>query len=227
MGHAVLPSLFKSMRNPSKYSIVVSTTFISTVIAYIAISVVGFLAFGDETSGNILENFESTATMTILIVIFTAAAVVTKFVLAGYPISEGLIALTSRYIFYAASANAERSNNITISHRVEYNLGNIEDEESLSNFTPRNEVWIGVIIRTLVPIISALLANMLPQFIELLSIIGAVFGSLISIIIPLLSHLKINSDSISLVKRTAIWFIICSEICVSLISIKYSKFGSN
>ena len=89
MGHAVLPSLVKNMRHPSKYALVVESIFAITVVAYVAIAAVGYVAFGPNTLGNITENLLQNSKLIVLVLISTLITVSAKFTLAAYPLIEG------------------------------------------------------------------------------------------------------------------------------------------
>jgi amino acid permease len=249
MGHGVLPSVFKGMRHPSSYPTVIFVTFLFTIIAYSLIASVGYLAFGLKVEGNIIDNFPTNSDLTVCVALLTVITVITKYVLAAFPVCEGLLdfisnkairkSMTMRNIndfndsqsersVFSPEPNIYRSNSLTAAHRADYNIGVIGSYPSEEFVDPDNvyfsncDCLTGIAIRTIVPCFAMALAFYLPNFIDLLSVIGAIFGSLISLVIPCLSYLEIFKDEIRSFERCCLYMIILMGVVLGFaVSLKH------
>lgn len=240
MGHGVLPSVYRGMKHPSSYESVTCSIFIFVTITYLFFSSLGYFTYGGMIEGNIIDNFPLKSDLTLAIAVVTVITVTTKFILATFPVCEGLIEFISGFIggnrhqqqdIYDNESLSEssgtlvrsrslRSNSLPTAHRAEYNIGAVgsspvsEDKVYVSEscLPTSYSLLVGLGIRTLIPVLAMTLAIILPSFIELLSIIGAVFGALISLIIPSLSYLKIYEGELLFAERMILYVIILMGI---------------
>ena len=68
----------------------------------------------------------------------------------------------------------------------------------------KRENSVKILIRTSVPIAALSLGTILPKFLQLMSIIGSIFGLLISLFIPLLCYRKLFKNQISKLENTVL-----------------------
>lgn len=48
-GHAVFPSIYRDMENPSEYNKMVNVTYGITTVIYIVMAVIGYVMFGQDS----------------------------------------------------------------------------------------------------------------------------------------------------------------------------------
>lgn len=48
-GHAVFPSIYRDMENPSDYNKMVNVTYQVTTVIYVFMAIIGYLMFGQES----------------------------------------------------------------------------------------------------------------------------------------------------------------------------------
>lgn len=61
MGHSIFPSVFHNMKKPNKYASVVNCTFLVMATFYTLIASLGYIAYGQSTTGNIIKCFTYTS----------------------------------------------------------------------------------------------------------------------------------------------------------------------
>jgi len=67
--HPVLPSVVRDMKEPHKYPMLSSITFLVIILSYLPITIVGYWAFGDDVQSPILENVADSPLKTSSIVL--------------------------------------------------------------------------------------------------------------------------------------------------------------
>lgn len=78
------------MIDPSNYKMVVNISFITMLLTYSTISVLGYMTFGSEVQGLLVESLDQRSIGYYLIQCITAFIMAMKIPLAAAPISEGL-----------------------------------------------------------------------------------------------------------------------------------------
>lgn len=91
MGHEVFPSIFHNMKHPSQYATVVYIAFSTMLTSYAFIATLGYLAYGNQSAGNIMENLPAADVVTIAAKSCIMLACITKMSLSTAPLSEGLL----------------------------------------------------------------------------------------------------------------------------------------
>ena len=177
MGHAVFPSIFKNMQRPSRYPVVIYSTYAFTTICYVIMASAGYRAFGQSVQGNIIDNIDPGITKAIIICL-TIVTVSSKFAITSFPLTEGILG----YML-----------------NIQNQLCSSRHEMGCTSYQwCQSSQLRSYCIRTIVPCCAMLLAIYIPNFFKLLSIIGGVFGNLISVIIPVICYAKIFQESITI-----------------------------
>lgn len=87
-GHAILPTVFKSMQKPSNFPVVINMTFGMMLFWYLIVSVVAYVTYGDAIRGNIINNLQPQTALGALINVLICVSAATKFPLAVFPVTE-------------------------------------------------------------------------------------------------------------------------------------------
>ena len=66
--HPIIPSVVRDVKEPQKFSLMSSVTFLLITLSYLPIGIVGYWAFGDNVQSPILENVRDSPMKTISIV---------------------------------------------------------------------------------------------------------------------------------------------------------------
>ena len=81
-GHSVFPNIYRDMRHPIKYGRALKQTYAFTFLMDLAMAIVGYLMFGEETgdeiTSNILISKGYPKVLSILIVVFIAIIPLSK-----------------------------------------------------------------------------------------------------------------------------------------------------
>jgi amino acid permease len=93
---------------------------------------------------------------------------------------------------------------------------NLQESQS-KTWKERFVVFVKILIRTMVPIIALGLRAVLPNFITLMGLIGAIFGLQITLIIPVLCYLRIFRGQLSLGERFLLILLLIGG-CVAIVS---------
>ncbi|CAG8759425.1 3558_t:CDS:2, partial [Racocetra persica] len=102
-GHAVFPSIYINMKDPTKYPTTVNVSFAISTVVYILISVCGYLMFGNDAMSEVCDPH---AGCFIFIRFLSRTIISTAIVLIAivFPNFEKLIELLGSFLFYNLSA---------------------------------------------------------------------------------------------------------------------------
>jgi amino acid permease len=234
----VLPGVFKDMASSERYPDVVCIVFPFITLSYILIASIGYMVYGHELRGNIVENLVVHMPLTILINILVIITVITKYLLAAYPVCEGLAEMitnqnppqeTAEYEMLSPLAKT-RLAGVSGSHGLEIStsMDNLqaEGEQGVQPAQPLiqenlREIrkYASISLRIIIPLATMTLMLFLPRFIRSLSLIGALFGPVTSIIIPCACYLKLFRREITQFERICIWILISFSIIGALVSL--------
>ena len=90
MGHAALPSIFRGMKRPSQFPVVIDATFAIMIVCYSLISCAAYMAYGQRVRDNVAVNVTADSRFHVAVNVLVIAIVVIKFALAAVPITESL-----------------------------------------------------------------------------------------------------------------------------------------
>lgn len=86
-GHAVLPNIYTSLKNPSQFPLVLFTSFALCTMMYAGVSVIGYLMFGEFTKSEFTLNMPQNLTASKFAVWTTVVNPFTKYALSMMPLS--------------------------------------------------------------------------------------------------------------------------------------------
>ncbi|CAO3654354.1 unnamed protein product [Mucor fragilis] len=190
-GHAVFPSIYRDMENPKQYNHMVNITYQITAVIYILMAIVGYLMFGQEALQEITQN---------LALIDEYSQVLNRFAI-------WLLVLTpiAKYGLMMQPLN-------------------MSWELVLLN-NPRFESWwsvnwrknaITIVGRSLVTAVLVYIALVFPGFDKVMSLLGALFSFTISIIFPLICHLQLFKEKLSISETLLNWLLLAVSILMAV-----------
>ncbi|KAK9757143.1 hypothetical protein RND81_01G143300 [Saponaria officinalis] len=89
-GHSVLPNLYDSMSDKQKFNKALTIIFVLSTTLYLAVAVMGFLMFGDDTNSQITLNLPSNAPASTLALSMTVISPLFKYSLLLNPLARSL-----------------------------------------------------------------------------------------------------------------------------------------
>jgi len=161
-GHAIVPSIYSSMRRPQDYEQMVHVTYIVVVAVCVLVAGSGYYMFGNYVDDQVTLTLESTmrsANEHIVTKALTWLMILTafsKFVLTCYPLALGIEEIISPCI---------------ASEEVMY--------------------FLDAIIKIILIVLSLTLGAFCPYFSLLCSLVGLVCTMIVSVIFPAAAHMKL------------------------------------
>ncbi|CZT05415.1 related to amino acid transport protein [Rhynchosporium graminicola] len=195
-GHSVFPNIYRDMRHPQKFGRAVRVTFTFTYILDCATAVAGILMFGDgvatEITANLLNTKGYPRSLSIIMSIFIAIIPLTKVPLNARPI------VSTIEVFSGLD---------TLS---------VSDAPVLAGLSGYTRGILRVVVRVVVIIVFVIIAIIFPAFDSIMAFMGSTLCFTICIILPLMFHLKIFGEEISLKERIMnyVLIVICSIFAV-------------
>ncbi|KAI9259221.1 transmembrane amino acid transporter protein-domain-containing protein [Helicostylum pulchrum] len=172
-GHAVFPTIYRDMKSPKRYNEMVNYTYLVTAFVYMTIAACGYAMFGSSTMQEITQNIvlvpEYNQMINRLAVWLIALNPIAKYGLTLNPV--------------VLSWQIGLSNNQTI-----------ENWFSRSSYRKPMVMTLGVIFTSA---FIVLLAYLVPNFDQLMSLLGALFSFVISGIFPMMCHLRLFGHTLS------------------------------
>ncbi|KAL2336589.1 hypothetical protein Fmac_011035 [Flemingia macrophylla] len=158
-GHAIFPNIYSSMKEPSKFPLVLYVCFVFCLLMYVSVGIVGYLTFGDLVASQFTLNMPKELYASEIATWTTVVTPMAKYALTLLPIALSIEELTTspRLRCHATS----------------------------------------VIIRTILVILSLLVAIYIPYFGSLMALIGSLLSILVAIIYPCACFLKLHYGRIS------------------------------
>ncbi|KAI8636937.1 transmembrane amino acid transporter protein-domain-containing protein [Parasitella parasitica] len=196
-GHAVFPSIYRDMENPKQYNRMVDLTYQITAVIYFLMAIVGYLMFGQEALQEITQNLALIEDYSQLLNRFAIWLLVltpiAKYGLMMQPLNMSWeIALFSNPKFESWLSVSWRKNALTI---------------------------VG---RSLVTALLVYIALVFPGFDKVMSLLGALFSFTISIIFPLVCHLRLFKEKMSIHETLMNWFLLVVSILLAIFGTVWS-----
>ncbi|CEP12079.1 hypothetical protein [Parasitella parasitica] len=196
-GHAVFPSIYRDMENPKQYNRMVDLTYQITVAVYFLMAIVGYLMFGQEALQEITQNLalieEYSQFLNRFAIWLLVLTPIAKYGLMMQPLNMSWeIALFSSPKFESCLSDSYRKNAITI---------------------------VG---RSLVTAVLVYIALVFPGFDKVMSLLGALFSFTISIVFPLVCHLKLFKEKMSIPETLLNWFLLIVSILMAIFGTVWS-----
>ena len=87
-GTAAFPTIQCDMSHPSLFNSSIVMAYLGVLAMYLPVSILGFLAFGDNVQTNILHNLSSTSGITKCVAALIASHLLFSFVIVINPVSQ-------------------------------------------------------------------------------------------------------------------------------------------
>jgi vesicular inhibitory amino acid transporter len=100
-GHAIIPSIYKSMKNPQEFEKVVDLSFMVVIGCCLAVGLSGYAMFGNLVFDQVTISLEQTSSMTVVMNTLTLLMVLTAFsklTLTMYPLAIGMEELVAPFL---------------------------------------------------------------------------------------------------------------------------------
>uniref|UniRef100_A0A6U3QWM1 Amino acid transporter transmembrane domain-containing protein n=2 Tax=Ditylum brightwellii TaxID=49249 RepID=A0A6U3QWM1_9STRA len=186
-GHAVVPSIYCSMKKPQDFEKMVSTTFLVVVGCCILTAVSGYYMFGNEVEDQVTLSLKATAgaktelamKMLTWLMILTAFS---KFTLAMYPLSRGLEEIVAPHL----------------------------SKDTAIDIT-------SAAVKIILIALALLVAIFVPSFSFLCSIVGLFSVIIVAVIFPAAAHLKLFGARLSIFEKIVDWLMVIGGSVVAII----------
>ena len=186
-GHAVVPSIYKSMKNTNEFEKMVNITFAGVTFSCLIVALSGYHMFGSTVDDQVTLSLQKSEpggaskamTMLTWLMILTAFS---KFTLTAFPLALGLEEIVAKWI---------PSDNV------------MEFVSSL--------IKIGLIT------LALLVAIFIPSFSFLCSLVGLVCTMIVSVIFPAAAHLKLFGPRLPVWEKLIDWFFIISGVFMAIV----------
>ncbi|KAI7906777.1 transmembrane amino acid transporter protein-domain-containing protein [Cokeromyces recurvatus] len=186
-GHAVFPSIYRDMKNPKQYNKLVDITYQITAAIYLAMATIGYLMFGQEVLQEITQNL-------ILVKEYSQA-------LNHFAIWLLVLTPIAKYGLMMQPLN------------LSWELWFFAKYETNDEWKKKAFMISG---RLLVTMILVYIALLFPGFDRVMSLLGAFFSFSISIIFPIICHLKLFRATLSLTETILNLFILFIAIFMAI-----------
>lgn len=196
-GHSIIPSVFKDMRHPQRYGTALAYTYGITYSLALSIAALGYLMFGDGVLTEITSNILSIRSYPRVIAVLTLALV------AVVPLTK--IALVNRPLMD------------TINRKL--GVGFLPEDDSSKRDKQKNAMgpFLRVCIGTMCNLLELSLAIAIPNFDDVVALMGSALCIVICIILPACFYLKICRDEhkgMSVFDQVACWsLIVIGTVC--------------
>lgn len=201
-GHSVFPNIYRDMRHPYKYHKAVNVTYAFTFTLDLFMAVVGVMMYGDgvkdEVTRNVLVTKGYPQWIGVFIVVCVAIIPLTKIPLNARPIVSTL------ELFLGLDARA-MPNSPTLTGLSGYTRGILK-----------------ITVRILCTVLFVLFAILVPGFEEIMSLLGAVAGFSICIILPCAFHLKLFGAELTRRQKALDWTLIVVSTALALVSTAFN-----
>ncbi|KAI7908238.1 transmembrane amino acid transporter protein-domain-containing protein [Cokeromyces recurvatus] len=173
-GHAVFPTVYRDMEQPKYYRKMVDWTYVATTIVYFGVAACGYLMFGSNTMQEITQNIVSVPEYNQALNRFAV------WLIAMNPIAK-----------YGLTVNP-----VNLSWQIWLFKGSTSLEDWCEKGRWREPV-LTAIGKICVSAFIVSLAYIIPEFDKVMSLLGAFFSFMISGIFPLVCHVRLFGDTMS------------------------------
>ena len=241
--HSVFPGIQRTMKKPTRFGHAVMVAFLAMLILYIITAVIGYWAFGVDTSDNVLNNLAIGHTTTflkvatIIIRVALSAHVLFAYVLyaqANFEMTDPLVRKLYAKCFKTKDdtsnldlvpqtndmkvdvkqPESEKPSDISITSEIDVKEKQMKQSNSFCSRFLKGFAWIPpygyvLVIRTLLVLLSMVLAIVIPNFGALMSLIGAATVAATIFMMPAGFYVKMYWTRVSLFEK-----IICFAIVI-------------
>ncbi|KAI8988235.1 transmembrane amino acid transporter protein-domain-containing protein [Mycotypha africana] len=197
-GHAVFPSIYRDMEDPKAYNRMVNLTYIVTAGIYVTMAVIGYLMFGKDAMEEITQNLTQIPEYSQLLNKFAI------WLLVMTPVSK--------YGLMTQPLNLTCE--LWLSHKL----------ASYYQLKTNNSMIFKIFNRITITAILVYISYLLPAFDRVMSLLGALFSFGISILFPIVCHLKLFNSKLSTVEKMLNWTIFTISLFMAIAGTLWSLF---
>uniref|UniRef100_A0A6U3SKZ3 Amino acid transporter transmembrane domain-containing protein n=2 Tax=Ditylum brightwellii TaxID=49249 RepID=A0A6U3SKZ3_9STRA len=186
-GHAIVPSIYSSMKRPQDFERMATVTFVIVLACCLLTAVAGYYMFGNVVDDQVTISLEASAgpkaelamKMLTWLMVLTAFS---KFTLTMYPLSLGMEEIVAPYL------PSDTAMDITSS-----------------------------LVKIILIILSLLVAIYAPSFSFLCSLVGLICTVIVSVVFPAAAHLKLFGSKLSIFEKLGDWLMVIVGLVVAVI----------
>jgi solute carrier family 32 (vesicular inhibitory amino acid transporter) len=188
-GHAIVPSIYTSMKNPQDFEYMVTTTFLTVMVVCLAVSTSGYYMFGSMVSDQVTLSLERAASHShvgrmvmkalLWLMVMTAFS---KTTLTMFPLAIGMEELVAPYL--------------TSDHAV---------------------AMSSTVIKLILTFSALAVAILIPSFSFLCAVVGMICTMTVSVIFPAAAHLQLFGPRLSLWEKFLDWVFVLVGIFMAVI----------
>jgi solute carrier family 32 (vesicular inhibitory amino acid transporter) len=197
--HSIVPAIYKDMRHPQKYNKALKCTYSICFVIALSMAVLGYLMFGDgvlpEVTSSILSISEYPPTFSAITLMLVTTIPLTKISLNNRPVID------------------------TINRKLGIHYQQTDLKTSKSGENKRRNQLMRLGVGTLCNLLELALALAIPNFGDVVALLGSALCIAISVILPACFYLRICQDKHMIVTtfdRAACWaLIVVGTICAT------------
>ncbi|GJP45195.1 hypothetical protein CLOM_g4615 [Closterium sp. NIES-68] len=197
-GHAVFPTIYRSMDKPQHYNRVLIICFCLCTCIYGGIAILGYSMYGDATAAQITLNLPPSLIPSRVVLWTTIISPITKFAITITPVAVAIESFLSSFL--------DKWSPPSLASCTPYCM--TQFTHRACNCTPHPLSWVtkcgvsgktaaSLAIRTLLVVLAALAGLLLPFFALMMTLIGSVLSISISLLLPTACHLSIKWRQLS------------------------------
>jgi len=199
-GHSCFPSLEAGMADPGQFNAVLDWAFLTMVLMYTLIASVGYGVFGDETQSPVLSNLPvegGLATVVCLVKLVVALSV-----FCSYPILMNVMVLELEEALNVRSpgSTADAGNGDTGESTATQAVGTGQGQ-GLWQRQRRQYLVRRTILRSCCVGVTAVIAVLVPFFMEMMGLIGSCCLGVIVFILPVLFDWRLRMLQRAVIER--------------------------
>ncbi|KAI3643368.1 hypothetical protein MP228_012923 [Amoeboaphelidium protococcarum] len=195
-GHAIFPQIYRDMKQPERFGTMLNITYIVTCILYASMATFGYLMFGQGTLDEITKNIAQVPgynqVLNVICIWIIAINPMTKFPLTMSPVF-------TTFEFYTLKMLKQEESFLIGSKRYSTVTCNLCGGSGPTVRLPYD--IFRILLRTVVSSLVLFIAIIFPGFERIISLLGALFSFLVSVIFPLFCYLKLYRGTLSLAER--------------------------
>jgi len=189
-GHAIVPSIYTSLKRPQDFEKMVNITYLCVVFCCCIVACSGYYMFGDTVEDQITITLEKalvksntgaekSMTMITWLMILTAFS---KFTLTMFPLALGMEEIIGRFL---------------------------SSDKTLEAFS--------AFIKIVLIMLSLMVAIFVPSFSFLCSLVGLLCTMIVSVIFPAAAHLKLFGSELSITEKVVDWIFIILGLIAAVV----------
>ncbi|CAI5493487.1 unnamed protein product [Closterium sp. Naga37s-1] len=207
-GHAVFPTIYRSMDKPQHYNRVLLICFTVCTCIYGGIAILGYSMYGQATAAQITLNLPPSLTPSRIVLWTTIISPLTKFAITITPVALALESSLSSLLSNLSPPNlasctpycVPRFKNRGCSCNCKYTplpLSRLSNLPGFNRMRISGKTAVSLTVRTLLVVLVAAAGLLLPFFALVMTLTGSLLSISISLLLPTACHLSIKWRQLS------------------------------